>query len=154
ASERRFLIDRHRRPMAHARWGQTLSALRLASAAIDLSDGLSGDLRHLCEQSRVGAEIDAAALPLSPALRAYARSSHTDPVPLALQGGEDYELLFTVPPTKQRMLQRVAQRAGRRVTRIGVIRPNAFGLRMRETTGRMRRLPVTSYVHFHNVAPE
>ncbi len=154
SSERRFLIDRHRRPIAHVRLGQTLSALRLASAMIDLSDGLSGDLRHLCEHSRVGAEIDATALPLSSALRAYARSSGTDPVALALQGGEDYELLFTVPPAKQRMLQRVARRSGRRVTCIGVIRPKAFGLRVRETTGRVRLLPVTSYVHFHDASPE
>ncbi len=154
ASERRFLIDRHRRPIAQVRLGQTLSALRLASAAIDLSDGLSGDLRHLCEQSRVGAEIDEAALPFSPALRAYARSSQADPVAFALQGGEDYELLFTVHPAKQRMLQRTARRAGRRVTRIGVIRPKAFGLLIRETTGLLRRLPATSYVHFHHAPSE
>ncbi len=154
AMERRFLIGRHRRPLAYVHLGQTLSATRLASAAIDLSDGLSGDLHHLSEQSRVGAEIDATALPLSPALRAYARSSGTDPVALALQGGEDYELLFTVPRAKQRMLQRVARRSGLRVTRIGVIRPNTFGLRVRGTTGRMRRLPVTSYVHFHDGFPE
>jgi thiamine-monophosphate kinase len=127
-----------------------LSALRLASAAIDLSDGLSGDLRHLCEQSRVGAEIDATALPLSPSLQAYARSSRADPVALALQGGEDYELLFTVPPVRQRLLQRAVRGAGRRVTCIGVIRPSAFGLRLRVATGRLRRLPVTSYVHFDN----
>jgi thiamine-monophosphate kinase len=149
ASARRFLIGRHRRPIAQVRLGQTLSAGGMASAAIDLSDGLSGDLRHLCEQSRVGAEIDATALPFSPALRAYARSSGADPVALALQGGEDYELLFAVPPAKQKLLQRVARRAGRRMTRIGVIRPSAFGLRLREESGRLRPLPVTSYVHFY-----
>jgi thiamine-monophosphate kinase len=152
-SERRFLIGRHHRPVAQIRLGQTVSALRLAGAAIDLSDGLSGDLRHLCEQSRVGAEIDATALPLSPALRAYARVSDADPVALALQGGEDYELLFAVPPSKQRMLREAARRSGQRLTRIGVIRPSAFGLRLRETTGRLRRLPATSYVHFHSAPP-
>ncbi len=152
--DRRFLITRHRRPVARVLLGQTVSAHRLASAAIDLSDGLSGDLHHLCEQSRVGAEVDAAALPLSPALRAYARSCHTDPLALALQGGEDYELLFTVPPTKQQALRRVARHRGWLLTCIGVIRTNAFGVRVRETTGRIRRLPVTSYVHFHTVVSE
>lgn len=152
--ERRFLIDRHRRPIAHPRLGQALSQGRLASAAIDLSDGLSGDLRHLCEQSRVGAEISASALPVSPALLAYAGASKSDPVALALQGGEDYELLFTVPPARQRALKRMARRAGRRLTCIGVIRPKAFGIRVRDTTGRLRRVPITSYLHFRDAATE
>ncbi len=154
SSERRFLIERHRRPVAQVRLGLVLSRGRLASAAIDLSDGLSGDLHHLCEQSRVGAEISAASLPLSRALRAYARASKSDPVALALQGGEDYELLFTVSPAKQRALQRMARRAGIRLTCIGVIRPKAFGVRLRDTTGRLRRLPVTSYAHFRDAPKE
>jgi thiamine-monophosphate kinase len=150
--QRNFLIGRHRRPLAHPRLGQLLSAHRLASAAIDLSDGLAGDVRHLCGQSRVGVELDAAALPVSPALAAYARASKTDPAALALQGGEDYELLFTVPPSKQRALRRLARRAGRRLTRIGVIRPRAFGLRLRDAAGRLRPLPATGYVHFRDGA--
>lgn len=154
SSHRRFLINRHRRPVAHPRLGQVLSSDRLASAAIDLSDGLSGDLHHLCEQSRVGAEIIASALPISPALRAYARTSRSDAVTLALQGGEDYELLFTVPPAKQRALQRVARRTGRRLTCIGVIRSKQFGVLVRDERGRLRRLPVTSYTHFQGAAPE
>ena len=153
-ADRSFLIRRHRRPAALLRLGQTLSAHRLASAAIDLSDGLSGDLHHLCEQSRVGAEISAAALPLSPALRAYARASRTDPVALALRGGEDYELLFAVPAAKQRALNRVARRAGSRLTCIGVVRPRAFGIRVRDVAGRLRPLPVTSYVHFRDAGAE
>lgn len=154
SSDRRFLIDRHRRPIALPRLGRALSAGRLASAAIDLSDGLSGDLHHLCEQSSVGAEVAAASLPLSPSLQAYARASKSDPVTLALRGGEDYELLFTVPPAKRRALQRMARRAGRRLTCIGVIRPKAFGVRLRDTSGRLRRLAVTSYAHFRDVVPE
>lgn len=150
SAARRALIERHRRPIAHPRLGQTLSGHRLASAAIDLSDGLSGDLRHLCEQSRVGVELDAAALPMSPALRAYARSSGTDPITLALQGGEDYELLFTVPPSKERVLLRMAQRTGRRLTRIGLIKPARFGRQIKDVTGRLRRLPDTSYEHFRS----
>lgn len=154
ASARSFLIARHRRPVALSRLGQLLSIHRLASAAIDVSDGLSGDLRHLCEQSRVGAEVRADALPLSPALRAYARSSNTDPVALALRGGEDYELLFTVPPAKRPSLHRLARHAGRPLTCVGVIRPRAFGVRLRDMTGRLRPLPVTSYVHFRTDTPE
>lgn len=154
ASHRRFLINRHRRPVAHPRLGQALSAGRLASAAIDLSDGLSGDVRHLCEESRVGVEIVASVLPISPALRAYARASNSDPVALALQGGEDYELLFTVPPSTQRALGLMARRTGKRLTCIGVIRSKSFGIRVRDERGRLRRLPVTSYTHFQGTAPE
>lgn len=147
-SHRRFLILRHRRPVAHCRFGQLLSSKRLASAAIDLSDGLSGDLRHLCAQSGVGAEIHAAALPLSPALTAYANASRVDPVGLALQGGEDYELLFTVPRSKAAQLHRASRQSDRRLSCIGVIRPMRFGIRLREGNGTLRRVPVTSYVHF------
>lgn len=149
---RRYLIARHRRPAAHCRLGQLLSRHRLATAAIDLSDGLSGDLRHICEQSQVGAEINAGALPISSALRAYAAATRTDPSTLALQGGEDYELLFTVPPSQSRRLARVAARPGLRLTCIGVIRPKRKGIRLRDEAGALRRLPLTSYVHFHKVS--
>jgi thiamine-monophosphate kinase len=150
ASHRRFLVGRHLRPTARLRLGAILSAQRLATAAIDLSDGLSGDLRHLCEQSCVGAELDVSALPLSSALRAYSQAFHCDPASLALQGGEDYELLFTVPTAKQQALDRATRRIGHRVTCIGVIRPQAFGVRIRDEHGRLRQLPLTSYVHFRS----
>src|SRR5881396_1626150 len=91
-----YLIDRHLHPTPRIKEGQLLAAHRLATAAIDLSDGLSGDLVHICEQSGVGAEIETSALPLSPACRAYAAASRLDPVRLALTGGEDYELLFSI----------------------------------------------------------
>ncbi len=149
---KRFLIARHRRPIAHCRFGELLSQQRLATAAMDLSDGLSGDIRHLCEQSRIGAEIHAAALPCSSQLQAYARTCHTDPIALALQGGEDYELLFTVPPAKALALHRLAKKPGRRLTCIGTIRPKRFGLRLRSIEGKLRRLPSTSYVHFSGEA--
>ncbi|WP_053382126.1 thiamine-phosphate kinase [Nitrospira moscoviensis] len=149
-ADRRFLLRRHRRPLAHCRFGQLLGTHRLATAAIDLSDGLSGDIRHLCEESRVGAELHTAALPLSPALTAYAKAAGTDPAALALQGGEDYELLFTVSPANLRRLQRAAGEPGRRLTRIGVIQPKSFGIRLRDASGNLRRLPVTSYEHFRS----
>src|SRR6185295_5708825 len=79
----RYLITRHHRPTPRVQAGQFLAARGLASAAIDVSDGLSGDLVHLCEQSAVGVEINAAALPLSRACRAYAVATKTDPIQLA-----------------------------------------------------------------------
>ena len=76
--------------------GQTLVRRRLATAAIDLSDGLSTDLKHLCKASGVCAEIDATAIPRHTLL---SERTDQDALALALHGGEDYELLFTVPPT-------------------------------------------------------
>lgn len=146
--DRKFLIARHRRPIAQCRFGQFLSAQRLATAAIDLSDGLSGDLRHLCTQSHVGAEIHTASLPLSSALLTYAKVSHRNPSALALQGGEDYELLWTAPESKSRQLHRAARKAGRRITCIGVIRPRRFGIQVTTEDGIRQPLPVTSYEHF------
>jgi thiamine-monophosphate kinase len=98
------LIARHLRPVPRVEWGRKLALSGCVSAMIDLSDGLSSDLAHICEQSRVGADIIADRIPLSPALR---RMSGTLARPLlryALSGGEDYELLFTVSPAKVKKL--------------------------------------------------
>jgi len=78
--------------------GLNLAKHRLATAAIDLSDGLSSDLRHLCDESGLTAEIDADALPVHPmAQLAKAAGWTPSALDLALHGGEDYELLFTAP---------------------------------------------------------
>jgi len=148
ASHKRFLINRHLRPTARLAEGQWLNNARLATAAIDLSDGLSGDLRHLCEESRVGAEIDPSTLPISAACRAYAESRRLEPTLMALTGGEDYELLFTAPPAKQAAIARHARTRGFHVTRIGTIRPRGFGMQMKTPDGTMKPIPNTSYEHF------
>ena len=143
-----YLIDRHLRPTPRIEEAQWLSRYRLATAAIDLSDGLSGDLVHLCEQSGVGAEIEISILPMSKACRAYASFRRLDTAEMALTGGEDYELLFTVSPKKAAALERLAKRMGLRWTRIGTILPKSSGRRIRTETGAVQRLPVLSYRHF------
>lgn len=90
--------------------GEALLRRKLATACIDLSDGLSTDLDHLCAESGVGAQIEAALLPVH-ALAAAARK----PLELALHGGEDYELLFTAA-VGTRVPRSIA---GVRVTKIG-----------------------------------
>jgi thiamine-monophosphate kinase len=94
--------------------GSALLRRRLATAAIDLSDGLSTDLTHLCEASGVRAEIDASALPLHPLA---AKLTPNEATHAALHGGEDYELLFAAPATK-RVPRSIA---GVPITRIGSI---------------------------------
>ena len=90
-------VQAHLYPEPRCRLGRVLSAGNLASATIDLSDGLSTDLRHLCEASGVGARVSEELLPLPPNLKYPYRTR----LALALHGGEDYQLLFTVPPGKQ-----------------------------------------------------
>lgn len=146
----RFLIQRHHRPSARIEEGRWLATQRLATAAIDLSDGLTGDLRHLCAQSRVGAELNRAALPISPSCATFARTRGLDSTDLALTGGEDYELLFTIRPQDQLRLERQAAGMGYHCTCIGRMTPVAFGVRIRAADGSLRPLPAWSYEHFRS----
>jgi thiamine-monophosphate kinase len=107
------LLAPHLYPQPRIAQGLRVQRSGLATAAIDLSDGLSTDLAHICEESRVAAEVDAALLPLHPAAT----------LDQALNGGEDYELLFAAPPAA-RIPRSIA---GVPITRIGRIlkpRPN------------------------------
>lgn len=94
------LLLRHLRPEPRVGWGLVLGEERLASAMIDISDGLSSDLHHLCKESGVGALVDAARIPIDPLVVTLCGRRALDPLLLALHGGEDFELLFTVPSAK------------------------------------------------------
>jgi thiamine-monophosphate kinase len=120
-------------PQPRVAMGLALLRRRLATAAIDLSDGLSTDLAHLCHESGVGAELWLAALPIHPlALRAGTEQA----IDFALNGGEDYELLFAASEAVK-MPRSVA---GVRVTRIGeLVRGHAVSLV--DSAGRRRPLP-------------
>src|SRR2546422_3887510 len=93
------LIPRHLMRTARRKEARRLGDGRLASAAIDVSDGLAGDIRHICEESGVGCLIDARTLPLSPQLLTHARARKRDPIAYALSGGGDNGRPFTRPPS-------------------------------------------------------
>ena len=145
-----FLIRRHLRPAPRIHVGQLLADRNLAHAAIDLSDGLSSDVGHVCEESRVGAEIHATALPLSSQLRAFARRDKRDPMEIALQGGEDYELLFTAPAKRHRNVLRVSEQTRVPITCIGEIKPKTFGRQLVLPSGRKHKLSSESFRHFNS----
>lgn len=104
----------HLFPQPRLAVGQALLRRKLATACIDISDGISTDLAHLCEESHVASQIEAAALPLHPLTQALSPEAA---IHAALHGGEDYELLFTAHPAT-RLPRSIA---GVRITPIGTI---------------------------------
>src|SRR5437867_9330939 len=132
-------------PPARLQEARHLADGRLASSAIDVSDGLAGDIRHICEESGVGCHIDARKLPLSPQLLAHARARKRDPIAYALSGGEDYELLFTVPPVKVARVDSLIRRRLLRAAPIGLITPRPQGLRLTRVNGSARPRTPSGY---------
>jgi thiamine-monophosphate kinase len=141
------LIDRHQRPSPRLSIGQRLAGQRLATAAIDLSDGLAADVRHLCEASKVGVEIDLSAVPISTALHRYSEAARRDPIEFALGSGEDFELLVTIPPKHLARAQRAAG-SDAPLTVIGRVTSARNGLYAIDAEGRRRPLPRVGYEHF------
>jgi thiamine-monophosphate kinase len=142
-----FLAARHNRPTPRIGLGRELAGSGAVTAMIDLSDGLASDLGHILAASGVGGEVRAAALPLSPAFRAHLER-HPDLIDLALAGGEDYELLCTVPPERLAAALAAGDRAGVPLTVVGTLTEPAAGLQLRTDDGRLRPLRVRGYDHF------
>ncbi len=114
-----FLQGRHLRPAARVRLGRTLAACGRVNAMLDISDGVVADLGHLLTASgELGAELDQAAIPLSPAAAKLEAAGVTD-LPDLLTGGEDYELLFCANPGARAEIAEIARACGVNLTRIG-----------------------------------
>ncbi|MGO4128223.1 thiamine-phosphate kinase [Inquilinus sp. YAF38] len=137
------LAQRHRVPDPRMALGRAL--VGLAHAAMDVSDGLPGDLPHLCDASGVAAEVELASLPLSDAARA---AIALDPSlqDVAWGGGEDYELLFSAPISARTAIEAAAVAAGTAVTRIGRIAVGQ-GVRLLDPLGRPVE-SLTGWRHF------
>ena len=145
----RRLLD----PSPRVKLGQKLAGL--ANAMIDLSDGLLPDLGHLLEESRpLAARIEVAALPLSPAFRRRFRLSgapHGKALALAAAGGEDYELLFTAPPSAEAKLAGLATATGIPITRIGRLSSaRRRSIRLLGSRGEAIPLPPARFEHFRS----
>ena len=130
-------IARYHRPTARFDAGARLRGL--ATAAIDISDGLVQDLGHIAEASGVNAELDASALPHLPDHARLARELGEDPLALALSGGDDYELIFTAP---------AGARADALGTRIGRIVSGGGEVRVLGPDGAPLDLEARGYGHF------
>jgi len=142
-----FLLSRHLDPTPRVALGRALARAGLATAMIDLSDGLLADLGHLLAASDCGARIDTDQLPLS---AAFSTGSAASPplAELALTGGEDYELLFSAPANSEAALQTLARETRTPLTCIGRILPADAGLQL-FVADRPRPLPENQgYKHF------
>jgi len=140
------LAARYRLPRPRLALGRRLLESGLASAALDVSDGLVADLGHIAEESGLGAEIVAGSVPLSDAAAAVcaAAPEHRE---TALTGGDDYELLFTVPPDRATEVGALAAELALPLTRIGRMTEGG-AVRVLDADGRPLDVAVTGWTHF------
>lgn len=144
--DRDLLLDRYRLPQPRVELGQMLLARGLASAGLDVSDGLVADLGHLCRTSGVSAQIEAASVPLSGAAQRFVEQDSAVLVD-ALTGGDDYELVFTATSDRAEELGRLAQQLGLPLTRIGHIREGE-GVQVIDREGVPIKLDHAGWTHF------
>jgi thiamine-monophosphate kinase len=140
----------HRTPHPRIAEGRILSQFgpHIITAMLDVSDGLSGDLAHLCERSQVGACVEVARLPLSQSIHIIAHEAGQDPLYWAIHGGEDYELLFTITPGyEQRVIDAIQTATGTAVAVIGSILPLERQMQLLYPDGHQEKLQTQSWDH-------
>lgn len=137
-------IERHLDPTPRLKLGRYIAKDRLASAMIDLSDGLVADLRHICDESKVGAEIELMSVPVSRELYEW----EPDLKERALTGGEDYELLFTAPASSLSGLTGLSEKLGIDITPIGKIVEKEKGITVLDKTGQAMDIEIEGFDHF------
>ncbi|HHX38635.1 MAG TPA: thiamine-phosphate kinase [Armatimonadetes bacterium] len=141
------VLEAHRLPQPRIAEARAAVATGAVTALMDISDGLAGDLHHICEESGVGAVLDAGTLPLSEACRDAAARLRLDPLQLALTGGEDYELLLAVSPERvDEVRAAITGATGTAVSIVGRIQP--AGCQLLLSDGTRVPLPGKGFQHF------
>ncbi len=141
-------VKKHLDPLPRLEAGRALAVKGLASAMIDISDGLMLDLARLAGASKVGALVESAMVPMSNGLKRYAAGAGNDPLKPALAGGEDYELLFTAPPRNMAAIEKVSKKLGLRITRIGGTLRRSRGVKVIDDKGRPVKTSRAGFTHF------
>lgn len=151
AASAAFLVDRYRLPQPRVRLGPLL--IDIASAALDISDGLVADLRHICAVSRLSGVIEAKSVPLSPAARA-AIGGDPGRLAAALTGGDDYEILFTAPATAAARISELSRLLDTPITPIGCMKALTGGAQSEvvvlDNVGRPLSFAAEGWTHFGN----
>jgi thiamine-monophosphate kinase len=145
AAAKQMLVGRYRVPQPRTAFARVVR--EHASAAMDVSDGLAGDLAKLCAASGVSAVIDAPSIPLSTAA-ATLLTRGTVGIETIVSGGDDYEILCAVPENRLDALAEAARLAGVAVTSIGTVIAGASAPKFLDAQGREIALPRLSYSHF------
>ena len=145
AAVRETLLGRYRIPQP--RIGLAKAVRNYARAAMDVSDGLAGDLAKLCAASGVSAVIDATSVPLSPAARGLMAQSKTN-IETVVSGGDDYEILCTIPQDRFDAFAEAARDVGVAVSSIGAIVAGTNAPKWLDAEGKEIALPQLSYSHF------
>jgi len=141
----------YRRPQPRLREAQFLRQRATLHSLLDLSDGLSGDLRHICEASGVGAQLEAEAVPVHDDTRRIAHALQVDPLSYALHGGEDFELCFTALPGQIKPIRAdFEQHFNRSLVRVGTVH-RGEGVTLKHPDGSEEELPAQGYDHFRPV---
>ncbi|MBM4340581.1 MAG: thiamine-phosphate kinase [Deltaproteobacteria bacterium] len=142
------LVNKHLSPTPRVELGQALAKKHIASAMIDISDGLLNDTNHILEESKVGAQLWEDRIPLSTLYRRWAQTYSKAPYQIALSGGEDYELLFTASPQKRAKVSSLARSLNIPLTRVGEILPEKEGVHLIRKGGKEVKLPRLGFDHF------
>jgi thiamine-monophosphate kinase len=135
------LVRSHLEPVARIEAGMAIAKSGYATSMIDISDGLAGDLKHICESSNVGAEIFSGNIPFPERIDELADYISKSKLDLALHGGEDYELLFTMQPdTPSQIIKKIATESETNITEVGRIVSMEEGYNI--ITAENQRLPL------------
>ncbi len=145
---KRELLRAHLEPRPRVKEVGLLLKCGPPSAMIDISDGLAGDLGHICKNSGVGALLKAPCLPISENVKAAAAALGGNFWDWALYGGEDYELLMTIPPGFLEAIKKAMDSLGTNLSVIGEVLPKGEGIKILSKYGAVSQLEPRSFDHF------
>ncbi|MBI4744617.1 MAG: thiamine-phosphate kinase [Actinobacteria bacterium] len=150
-SEKDELIKAHIMPVARVKEAKLAAALGAASME-DISDGLAADLRHICEQSKTGARVYLSKIPINDSVRKISKALTGSEYELALNGGEDYELVLTAPESKvNQIADEILKICKTPVSVIGEIVADTENISIIEEDGSSKKLSFYGFNHFKDM---
>lgn len=147
---RQSLLRAHFEPKPRLAEAKLLLKAGPPSSMIDISDGLAGELHHICEQSGVGALLEASCLPVEESVKQAAAVQEVDFLDWVLFGGEDYELLLTLPPDYVPAVKKALDTLGTKITVIGKVLNKTEGIKMLSPKNTVLELKGRGFDHFNN----
>jgi len=143
------VVRRHLEPVPRVRQSRAMAQVARIHAMIDISDGLSSEVNHICQESKVGARLLATQIPIHPGVEQVALRRGKLPLDYALGGREDFELLFAlVPEDADRVRSHLLSRTGTPVSLIGEVVEAERGIVIVCKDGGETRMPALDYQHF------